>query len=74
MVIDTEQPKVHFSDYDNIFDQNSEQVGSFAYNPKDINDTPQLRIIEHDETALNIDKLDLNLEASGIIETDEILE
>ena len=74
MVIDTEQPKVHFSDYDNIFDQNSEQVGSFTYNPKDIDETPQLRIIEQDVLSLNIDKLDSKLEASGIIETDEFLE
>jgi hypothetical protein len=75
IVIDTEPNQVHFSDYDNVFDQNSEQVGTFAYNPKDDNDdTPQLRIIDNVETTLDADDLVTNLEPSGIMEADEILE
>jgi len=75
IVIDTEPNQVHFSDYDNVFDQNSEQVGTFTYNPKDDNDdTPQLRIIDNVETTLDADDLVTNLESSGIMEADEILE
>ena len=77
IVIDTEPHQVHFSDYDNVFDQHSEQVGTFAYNPKsdDIDDdTPHLRIMESTESILDADDLVTHLEPSGIMEADEILE
>jgi hypothetical protein len=76
IVIDTE-PAVHFSDYDNVFDESKEQVGTFAYNPKnDDNDAPQMHIIEDAGTSLAADESVTNLEVSGggLMEADEILE
>lgn len=76
IVIDTE-PAVRFSDYDNVFDESSPQVGTFAYNPKnDDNEPPQLQIIEDSGTPLAADDSVTNLEASGssLMDADEILE
>jgi len=76
IVIDTE-PAVRFSDYDNVFDESSPQVGTFAYNPKnDDNEPPQLQIIEDSGTPLAADDSVTNLEASGssLMDVDEILE
>lgn len=76
IVIDTE-PAVHFSDYDNVFDESKEQVGTFAYNPKnDDNDVPQMQIIEDSGTSLAADESVTNLEVSGggLMEADEVLE
>jgi hypothetical protein len=76
IVIDTE-PAVHFSDYDNVFDESKEQVGTFAYNPKnDDNDVPQMQIIEDAGTPLAADESVTNLEVSGggLMEADEVLE
>jgi hypothetical protein len=69
IVIDTNS--VQFSDYDNVFDQHSEQVGTFSFNPKNNDDvTPQLHIVDDIGTALNADDLTTNLEASGIASAD----
>ena len=77
IVIDTE-PSVRFSDYDNVFDENKEQVGTFSYNPKGdaYDDTPELRIMEDSEKQLSEDLSVTNLEASGsdLFEVDGILE
>jgi len=74
IIIETE-PTVRFSDYDNVFDESKEQVGTFAYKPKDEDVTPQLQIIEDSGTPLSADESVTNLESSGgLMEADEILE
>lgn len=71
IVIDTE-PAVHFSDYDNVFE---EQTGSFTYNPK-TDDDNHMTILGEDSTSLDLDSSVTKLESSGSnsMMADEILE
>ena len=72
IVIDTE-PAVHFSDYDNVFE---EQTGSFTYNPK-TDDDNHMTILGDDSTSLDLDSSVTKLESSGSgssMMADEILE
>ena len=75
IVIDTESG-VHFSDYDNVFE---EQTGTFEYNPKN-DDSHLVKIMDGPTTSLTSDTSVTNLEASGSIPSlgpmmaDEILE
>jgi len=63
VVIDTEQA-VHFSNYDNVFDENSDQVASYKYVPKDDSE-PHLEIREESAQPLTADLSVTNLEAPG---------
>lgn len=63
VVIDTEQA-VHFSNYDNVFDENSDQVASYKYVPKDDSE-PRLEIREESAQPLAADLSVTNLEAPG---------
>ena len=63
VVIDTEQA-VHFSNYDNVFDENSDQVASYKYVPKDDSE-PHLEIREETAQPLAADLSVTNLEAPG---------
>jgi len=71
IVIDTE-PAVHFSDYDNVFE---EQTGSFTYNPK-TDDDNHMTILDEASTSLDLDSSVTRLESSGSnsMMADEILE
>ena len=75
IVIDTE-PAVRFSDYDNVFDESKEQGGTFTYNPKDEDDTPQMQIIEDSGMPLSADEsvTDLEVSGGGLMTADEILD
>ena len=72
IVIDTE-PSVHFCNYDNIFDENSEQIGTFSYVPKD-DSTPILEIKEDNGVSLSDDLSISNLDTPGVINSDEFLD
>jgi hypothetical protein len=74
-VIDTE-PAVHFSNYDNVFEENSQQGGTFQYVPKDVDETPHLEIKEESTIPLSEDLSVMSLEAPGTdkVEIDEILD
>ena len=53
LVVETE-PAVHFSNYDNVFDEASEQVASYRYVPKDDSE-PVLEIKEDTAQPLSMD-------------------
>ena len=53
LVVETE-PAVHFSNYDNVFDEGSEQVASYRYVPKDDSE-PVLEIKEDSAQPLSMD-------------------
>ena len=53
LVVETE-PAVHFSNYDNVFDENTEQVASYRYVPKDDSE-PVLEIKEDTAQPLSMD-------------------
>jgi hypothetical protein len=75
--IDTEKASVHFSNYDNVFDEASEQVGSFKYVPKDLEpgDLPKLEIKEDTGSPLSLDSSVTDLDAPGDESlADEVLE
>jgi len=75
--IDTERASVHFSNYDNVFDEASEQVGSFKYVPKDLEpgELPKLEIKEDTGSPLSLDSSVTDLDAPGAESlADEVLE
>ena len=53
LIVETE-PAVHFSNYDNVFDEASEQVASYRYVPKDDSE-PVLEIKEDTAQPLSMD-------------------
>jgi hypothetical protein len=82
--IDTEPASVHFSNYDNVFDENSDQSSTFKYVPKDLEpgEMPKLEIKEETGSPLSLDSSITSLEVPGASTTsaepglsvDEILE
>jgi Family of unknown function (DUF5764) len=74
LVVDTE-PAVHFSNYDNVFDESAEQVASFKFVPKDDSE-PHLEIREESAVPLSADASVTNLETPGDagLVVDEILD
>jgi hypothetical protein len=77
--IDTEPASVSFSNYDHVFDERQEPVGSFKYAPKDLEpgEIPRLVINEEQSTPLSLDSSVTALEAPGVdsdILADSILE
>ena len=75
--IDTEPASVHFSNYDNVFDENTEQVGTFKYVPKDLEpgELPKLEIKDDLGSPLSNDSSVTNLDAPGVESlADEVLE
>jgi hypothetical protein len=74
LVVDTE-PAVHFSNYDNVFDDTNEQTSSFKYVPKDDSE-PHLEIREETAQPLSADPSVTNLETPGEtgLSADEILD
>jgi hypothetical protein len=81
IAIDTEHA-VRFNNYDNVFDESKEQVASFSYAPKDLEEgeIPRLEIREETSSSLGLDADVTNLEAPGAPEqslglaADEILD
>ena len=75
ILIETEPASVHFSNYDNVFDENSEQVGTFAYVPKDLEpgELPKIEIKEEQGSPLSLDSSVTDLDAPGDL-ADEVLE
>ena len=73
IVIDAE-PAVHFSNYDNEFEDG--RGGTFKYVPKDSDDAPHLEIKEGSEIPLSEDTSVMSLDAPGNdkLEIDEILD
>ena len=82
--IDTEPASVHFSNYDNVFDENSDQTSTFKYVPKDLEpgELPKLEIKEDTGSPLSLDSSITSLEVPGPsvssaepgLSVDEILE
>jgi hypothetical protein len=82
--IDTEPASVHFSNYDNVFDENSDQTSTFKYVPKDLEpgEIPKLDIKEETASPLSLDSSITSLELPGAsapiaesgLSVDEILE
>lgn len=77
--IDTEPASVNFSNYDQVFDETTDAVGSFKYAPKDLEpgEVPRLVINEAQEMPLSLDSSVTSLEAPGVeseILADSILE
>jgi hypothetical protein len=82
--IDTEPASVHFSNYDNVFDENSDQTSTFKYVPKDLEqgEIPKLEIKEETGSPLSLDSSITSLEVPGALPSatesglcvDEILE
>ena len=66
--IDTEPASVSFSNYDHVFDERQEPVGSFKYAPKDLEpgEIPRLVINEEQSTPLSLDSSVTALEAPGV--------
>lgn len=66
--IDTEPASVTFSNYDHVFDERQEPVGSFKYAPKDLEpgEVPRLVINEEQSTPLSLDSSITALEAPGV--------
>ena len=66
--IDTEPASVTFSNYDHVFDERQEPVGSFKYAPKDLEpgEVPRLVINEEASTPLSLDSSITALEAPGV--------
>jgi len=66
--IDTEPLAVNFSNYDQVFDESTESVGSFKYVPKDLEpgEVPRLIINEAQEMSLSLDSSVTPLEAPGV--------
>jgi len=81
IAIDTEHA-VRFNNYDNVFDESKDQVASFSYAPKDLEEgeIPRLEIREETATSLGLGADVTNLEAPGAPEqslglaADEILD
>ena len=81
IAIDTEHA-VRFNNYDNVFDESKDQVASFSYAPKDLEEgeIPHLEIREETSSSLSLDADVTNLEAPGAPEqslglaADEILD
>jgi len=65
--IDTEPASVHFSNYDNVFDENSDQSSTFKYVPKDLEpgEVPRLEIKEDTGSPLSLDSSVTRLEVPG---------
>ena len=77
ITIDTEPASVHFSNYDNVFDESNDQVASFKYVPKDLEpgEIPKLEIKEESGSPLSLDSSITDLEAPGSsLMADELLE
>lgn len=79
ITIDTEPASVSFSNYDHVFDERQEPVGSFKYAPKDLEpgEIPRLVINEEESSPLSLDSSVTPLEAPGVeadILADSILE
>ena len=82
ITIDTEPASVHFSNYDNVFDETNDQASSFKYVPKDLEpgEIPRLEIKEDTSSPLSLDSSVTELEAPGVaaptsgLLVDEILE
>jgi hypothetical protein len=75
LTIDTEPASVNFSNYDQVFDENSDQAGTFKYVPKDLEpgEIPRLVINEEQAIPLSLDSSVTSLETPGISEAEEIL-
>jgi hypothetical protein len=79
ITIDTEPASVSFSNYDHVFDERQEPVGSFKYAPKDLEpgEIPRLVINDEESSPLSLDSSVTPLEAPGVeadILADSILE
>ena len=74
LVIDTEQA-VRFSNYDQVFDDNTDHTAAFKFVPKDGTE-PRIEIQEDSAQPLSSDPLVTNLEAPGVTElgVDEFLD
>jgi hypothetical protein len=72
IIVDTKPSSIHFSNYDNVFDELNEQVSTFKYAPKNIedNETPLLEIKESIGTPLSMDAVITNLETPGVEENE----
>ena len=59
---------MNFSNYDQVFDESTESVGSFKYVPKDLEpgEVPRLIINEAQEMSLSLDSSVTPLEAPGV--------
>ena len=76
IVIDTEPASVHFSNYDNVFDETNEQVGTFKYVPKDLEpgELPRMEIKDEQGSPLSLDSSVTHLDPGIESLADEVLE
>ena len=75
LVIDTEPATVNFSNYDQVFDENNDNSGTFKYVPKDLEpgEMPRLVINEDQSIPLSLDSSITSLETPGVSESEDIL-